>query len=241
MLAMNTQGTAPIDESGTVFYIGQHESQRTDPVSPDVLAQAQALGYDFVATPLTTPAFHWRVQSQVREYKRLTSHHTAPRYIPLPSLSPLTPADSTLGPQESNSALPAFISPWIDLGSRDPVIASISRQVLNIEVAYAAFCGMNNLILRGPSPDADVVQFARDLREALALGPYVHLHLLLPMIGDLEESYGELANLSDLATEDALDNEEALSDNLDPFYSWKNWNTIRGVCGYSQKLSIGML
>ena len=66
----------------------------------------------------------------------------------------LTPKSSTedtdLTAGEMTSHLIALVSPWIDLCSPDPLIYNISRQVIHLEIAYAAFCGITNVIVPGP-------------------------------------------------------------------------------------------
>lgn len=237
---MTTEPSHPPDDPGTIFYIGQHETLQIEPVTVNQLSQLQALGYDFLTTQITTSAFHSRVISQLKDYQRAIAQHSDPVSVTWPSLPSLTPADTTLEPGNSNSYLIGIVSPWIDLGSHDPIIAHISRQVLNVEVAYAAFCGINNLLVYGPSSARQNIQFARDVREALGLGPYLHLYILLPMTGELESDHGDLTHLSEMINEPDFDQEDEIPNNTDLYSSWDTWNTIRTMCSYSQKLSIGM-
>lgn len=220
----------PSSEPATIFYVGHHETDQTEAVSNDVLGQAQDLGYDFLTAAITTPAFQNRVIDLVRDYQSQPSDN-------LPLISPLTPSDSTLTPDESNATRIAVSSPWIDLASTDPVIAYVSRQVFNLEVAYAAFCGINNVIVRGPTEDGDAVQFARAVQEAIGLGPYLQLHLLMPMSVELESETPDGTYLGELAT---TNNEEMVElGGKDDYDVWERWDTIRTLCSYSQKLSLG--
>src|SRR5438034_11778787 len=111
--------------------------------------------YDMVTTPITTPHFHSRVLTLLsshlsklqpptfdRSRTLASSHNTSPLIIP-----PLSPGDSPLTPDESISHLVAVSSSWIDLCSPDPLIADVSRQVLMLEIAYAAFCGVSFAII----------------------------------------------------------------------------------------------
>lgn len=230
------------EDSITALYIGQHETSRATPVNQDLLSHAKWLGYDFLTLPITTAAFYSRVVAQLESYYQRTTQTEDKASTPLPQISPLTPADTTLDPRNNNHSLVGLVSPWIDLGSQDPAIAQLSRQILNIEVAYAAFCGVNNVIIYGPRSSSQTLQFARDVREALDLGPYLELHILLPMSGELEMDYGDLIHLSDLT--EASDVVEAIDVDVgdvyeDAYGSWNMWNTIRSVCDYSQKLTLG--
>lgn len=235
---MNIGGILAPEEPAAVFFIGQHEAQRPSPVSLDLLGQAQNLGYDFMTAPITTAVFHSRVIEHITDYYESLDQKSNSNGRPLPLISPLTPADTNLTPEDSNSSLVGIASPWIDLGSKDPVIAHVSRQIFNMEVAYAAFCGINNITVHGPLLDAEVVQFARAIHEGLGLGPYLQLHILLPMTGELEQDHGFDVHLSELArTSD--DNDVNELDPHEPFGVWDNWHTIRTTCNYSHKLSIG--
>lgn len=234
---MDVEASPPPHDPATIFFIGQHETQRDAAVSTELLGQAQSLGYDFITTPLTTASFHERVVSQLQSH--LSSEDGAGL---LPLISPLSPADTSLTPNPSNSALMGIVSPWIDLASPDPIIAHISRQVLGMEVAFAAFCGISNVILHGPVSDEGVTQYSRAIAEALGLGPYVQLHVLLPMTGELETDGGEAKHLSELARTEfdidvKFDGED--EDEQDAYRAWETWHTIRSVCNYSQKLSLG--
>lgn len=208
-------------------------------MSLDLLSQAQSLGYDFLATQITTAAFQSRILSLVSEHSKSLQESSNSDATPAPLISPFTPQDTTLVPEDSNTSLVAIVSPWIDLGSTDPIIAHISRQVFNLEVAYAAFCGVNNIVVYGPLPAADVLQYARAIQEGLGLGPYLQLHILLPMTGELETEFDGDMHLSDLARgPQNLEYEEEPEDDL--YGTWNAWNTIRALCSYSHKLSIGM-
>ncbi|KAK3686770.1 hypothetical protein LTR37_019485 [Vermiconidia calcicola] len=236
---MNIGGSLPPEEPPTIFYVGQHETARRSPVSLDLLSQAQSLGYDFLATQITTAAFQSRILSLVSEHSKSLQESSNSDATPAPLISPFTPQDTTLVPEDSNTSLVAIVSPWIDLGSTDPIIAHISRQVFNLEVAYAAFCGVNNIVVYGPLPAADVLQYARAIQEGLGLGPYLQLHILLPMTGELETEFDGDMHLSDLARgTQNLEYEEEPEDDL--YGTWNAWNTIRALCSYSHKLSIAL-
>ena len=237
---MEIEGNLPPDDPVTVFFIGQHETQRDRPVSLHDLGQAQSLGYDFVTTPLTTAAFHQRVVSQLEEH--LSKQHDSEELLPL--IAPLSPTDCTLTPNPSNTALMGVVSPWIDLASSDPIIAHVSRQVLSLEVAFAAFCGISNVIIQGPNGVDGATQYSRAIAEALGLGPYLQLHVLLPMAGELETDGGDFTHLSELARsnpKEVSDEDQDEEADGEPYQAWELWNTVRTMCNYSQKLSLGKI
>lgn len=235
---MEVGSSLPPHEPATVFYVGQHETDRSVPFSLDLQRQTQDLGYDFLTTRITNSIFHARVLGTLSKYRDVLATQDNPSSIPMPTVAPLTPADTILAPEDSNTSLIALVSAWIDLGSADPIIAAISRQVLNMEMAYAAFCGINNVMVAGPLAGSDALQFARAIQEALSLGPYLQLHVLMPVTGELEEEAGEDTHLSELASE--LDATVGAEDEEPELYgTWDTWHAIRTLCGYSPKLSIG--
>ena len=155
-----------------------------------------------LTSPVTTPIFHTRVLTLVSNY--ITELDRSPSTnLPVPTLPSLSPVDTTLAPGDTISHLLAVVSPWIDLCSPDPVIYGVSCQVLELEVAYAAFCGIGNIIL--PSPKLHhgklhgegVTKYAYAVQEALKIAQYIQLSIMLPMMGgheqDADDVEGSLA------------------------------------------------
>lgn len=209
-----------------------------------------------LTTPITTSHFHTRVLTLLASHmsaladgvnSSITSSTSLARDLPAPLVSPLTPLDTNLTPNESISQLLAVTSPWIDLASPDPLVADLSRQVFNLEVAYAAFCGIGNIIVQGPTghyghiTTARLSQYARAIKEALTLGPYLQLQILLPMIEVAEEENGEKSgNLAPFTREQYLEHEELQRKSKSDLYgTWDIWNIIRTTCKYHSRLSVG--
>lgn len=228
------------EEPAVMFWVGHHESHRQAQHAPGVLlGHAQNAGYDLLTCSVTTPQFQHRVLGKVREYIDNSSQGSAPEAVPLPLISPFTPDDTSLAPEESNSAIIAVTSPWIDLGSSDPLIAHVSRQVFNQEVAYAAFCGCNNVLVPGPQSTTGVLQFSRAVLEALGAGPYLTLHVLMPMYGERETDTDCDDHLAELARPQYAEEEQTEDETGDRYGSWDTWNEIRTFCDYHARLSIG--
>lgn len=237
---MDAANDLPPSEPIELWFIGQHETSRTAPNGPsEILRAAQDVGYDMLTTPISTPDFQSKVVAQVEEHVEKLSKSAAPASVPMPLISPFTPKDTKLTPDDSNSALIATVSSWIDLGSADPLIANISLQVFNLEIAYAAFCGIQHVMLNGPLPGSNVVQYSRAVSESLGMGPYIHLNVLLPMIGELEHESGDGTHLAELANEQDVTLPEEDDPSEDVFSSWDTWDTLRTVCNYDSRLSVG--
>lgn len=201
-----------------------------------------------LTSPITTPFFHSRVLTLISSHLSLvesTEDGQGSKFTPpAPIIPPLTPIDTPFTPGETVSQIIAYSSPWIDLCSTDPLISNISRQVLNIEVAYASFCGVGNIIVPGPrtsggSTDNDgLIQYARAVQEALTIGSYIQMAIHLPMYGQEEqkEMTGDLLPFARgyNSTEQAKPYKE-----VDLYENWDAWNLIRSVCKYNSRLSVG--
>lgn len=158
-----------------------------------------------LTTPITTPIFRARVLTLVSNHLEELDKHPD-KYIPVPIIPSFSPVDTSLAPSEIVSQLLAVASPWIDLSSPDPVIYNISRQVLELEVAYAAFCGIGNIILprprlhHGKLHGEGITQYAYAVQEALNIGQYIQLSVSLPMMDssedDEEDDYSSLPTLA---------------------------------------------
>lgn len=239
---MSGGGVYAPDEPSTIMYIGQHETQRKDAVTGDLLARAQSAGYDMLTAPVTTSHFQSRVLVTLEAHVHALNESSKPDSVPLPLVSPLMPVDTDLTPEASNSSLIAVTSPWIDLGSPDPLIAHISRQVFTLEVAYAAFCGVNNVLVHGPVSADGTTRYARAILEALGLGPYLQLHILLPMTGELEQDVSaDGTHLAELTREQYATpvNEDEDESEPEVYGSWEDWHAVRTMCNYSSRLTIG--
>lgn len=175
-----------------------------------------------------------------------TSHSEKDRTnpsLPDPIVPTLTEKDTTLGPSAHIGNALAYSSPWIDLGSANPFIASISRQVLNLEVAFANWCGVRSIIIPGPRRDEDgraIAQYARAIKETFDVANRVNIIIHLPMYREpgLEEKVALLT--PELLGQDFGDAKVAQSEEIDLFGAWDTWHTIRSVCDYAPRLYVGM-
>ena len=190
-----------------------------------------------LTAPITTSNFHERVLALFDSLDPDSA----------PTISALTMDDTDLTPDEMTSHLLALVSPWIDLCSPDPVIYNISRQVLHLEIAYAAFCGVTNVIVPGPKlhhgdiEGEGVVQYAYSVQEILNIGMFVQVHIRLHMIDD-PEAFGE--NMGDDLGSRARLKYVNLSTcdpkpKADVFGTWDAWNIIRSTCNYNARLFVG--
>ncbi|CAG8975197.1 hypothetical protein HYALB_00004258 [Hymenoscyphus albidus] len=245
---LSTSEESPTMEDFTpTFYIGHHESKRPVPVTDMVLRQAQDVGYDMLTSPITSPHFHSRVLTLISAYlSELSLAEPTSAAPPAPIIPPLDPVDTPLTPSDSLSQIIAYSSPWIDLCSPDPLISNISRQVLNIEIAYASFCGVGHIIIPGPrkyssaiEDNNGLIQYARAIQEALNIGSYIQIAIQIPMYGNVEVK-DMTGDLQPFAREEAALFKSQAKKEVELFETWDAWNVIRGVCKYSSGLSVAL-
>ncbi|KAL8850378.1 MAG: hypothetical protein Q9221_004698 [Calogaya cf. arnoldii] len=190
-------------ENLPVYWVGQHESRRQLPVSPQTVRKAKDCNFEFLTTPITTPLFHSRVLALLStQYSELKDGHLENH---CPAVSSLSATDAAITPSDTISQLIGIASPWVDLSSPDPIVYNVSRQVLALEISYAAFCGLGNVVLPGPklqygsAHGEGVVQYACAIQELLALNSYTQILIHLPMMyhpdQDGDDVEGSLSSL----------------------------------------------
>ncbi|KAI4161943.1 MAG: hypothetical protein LQ342_004391 [Letrouitia transgressa] len=235
--------TSP-DEYMPIFYVGQHESKRPLPVTDQVLRQAQDCNYDMLTSPITTPFFHSRVLALFSNHStNLTNcSSTDP---PNPTIPPLSPVDTPLPPTSAVNQIVGTVSPWIDLSSPDPLIYDISRQVLELEIAYAAFCGLSSVIVPGPklrygnAHGEGVAQYAHAIQDTLGIGNYTQILIKLSMMDhpDYEED-DMMGSLAPFARPEYI--EQGGKQEVDLLGTWDAWHVIRTICKYNARLFVAL-
>lgn len=196
-----------------------------------------------LTTPITNSHFHSRVLSLLSSHLSSSPSNNEPH----PVIPPLTAADTSLVPNGSIPQLVALSSSWIDLCSSDPCIASLSQQVLCMEIAYSSFCGFSNVMISGPNlfrgayRTSGLAQYARAVKETLDIGSYLQISISLTMVDDpdldMEEPVGSLASFAREEFADTGDEEQLTKADL--FGSWDAWHIIRTICNYSPRLFVG--
>ncbi|KAI1657408.1 Skb1 methyltransferase [Daldinia decipiens] len=232
------------NEIRPTFYIGQHDSTRLETLTDLQYGQVLNAGFSFVTTPITNENFHQRVVELVKASLSDARYNEKAGSILDPVVPPLTIEDTTLFPGTYTSGLVAYSSPWIDLCSPNHVISSISRQVLNLEVSYANFCGARSIIIPGPREDSvrigngqGIAQYARAIQEAFSIGTRVSIIIHIPMYREpsLEERVPLLSVLDSNADQTSVAGQE-----IDLFSSWDSWHIIRSVCDYDNRLFVAL-
>ncbi|KOS21765.1 Protein arginine N-methyltransferase skb1 [Escovopsis weberi] len=230
------------------FQFGYHDSKRDSPLDDLQYGYVLNQGFSFVTTPITNGHFRSRVFKLVsdhlkalREIGQEATSDLTPRLVD-PILLPLTPEDTSVFPSAAVNTYTACISPWIDLCSTNPVIANISRQVLNLEINYASFCGIRSIIITGPAQDASkgagnqgLAQYARAVQEGLAIGSSMTFLIHMPMYR--EPGAAQVETLSSLTE---LEPPAAPTADIDVLSSWDAWHHIRTICRYDMRLFVAL-
>jgi len=239
------EGFAPLRPT---FHLGQHDSKRVAPLTDLQYGHLLNLGFNFTTTSITNDHFRQRVFNLVEKHiasasaacAKVSSQGTSP--IADPILPPLTPDDTSLYPSPAVSTYTGFLSPWIDLSSPNPIIASISRQVLNLEINYANFCGVSRLLIPGPAKDASknggnrgLAQYSRAIKEALTVGSRITFVVHQPM-------YREPVSEDQRPTLASLDQDQAPAERrkFDLWSAWDSWDHVRSVCNYDMRLCVAL-
>lgn len=89
-------------------------------------------------------------------------------------------------------------------------------------MAYASFCGVNNIVVAGPRRRGSIAQYAQAVALVLTANPYIQFHIDLPLAED------EGAN-ADTGSHSHI---------YDLYATWDLWNTVRSVCKYNSRLSL---
>lgn len=195
-----------------------------------------------LTTPITSPLFHSRVLTLLSTYLiDLKEGNNSKAETPI--ISSLSPTDVAVTPGEVNSQLVSYASPWIDLSSPDPVVCHLSRQVLELEISYAGFCGLRIVVIPGPKMlygnayGEGVAQHAYAIHEALAIS---HMQILvqLPMMEPPDQDTGEVeGSLTPFTRAEYI--EEGVKPKHDLMGTWDAWQIIRTVCKYNLRLFVG--
>ncbi|KAG6029736.1 hypothetical protein E4U41_000291 [Claviceps citrina] len=236
------------------FHLGKHDSDRDTPLTDLQYGYLLNHGINFATTPVTNRHFKSRVFKLVSDHLSLletlavapTSTHTGSRADPI--IPPLTPDDTGLFPSRAVNTYTAYISTWIDLCSTNPLIASISRQVLNLEVNYANFCGVRSIIIAGPGRDASrdggnqaLAQYSRAVQEAMTIGSSLTFLIHMPtyrepLVGQAIETLASL----ELQTEQEQAATTEVSRKIDLFAAWETWHYVRSTCNYNLRLYVAL-
>lgn len=195
-----------------------------------------------LTAPITNQKYLSRVTNQISLHTTAPSGSSSDSRAPLPILAPLDASETLIVPGGTVPRLILTVHESIDLSSDDPIISDVSLQVLRQEIAYAAFCGANNVMIQGPkaeASDAGIKRYANAIREALSIGIYLNFIILLPMGVSLERP-GDVGAMADFERpEYCIERSLGESERQGPLENWDAWHIVRSMCNYHSKLFVG--
>ena len=127
------------------------------------------------------------------------------------------------------------------------MVADVSRQVLDLEVAYAAFCGITNIVVTSPAANnsnsntlpANATKFAHAIRHLLSLSPHVQINILVSLGFQCQGEQETRLDYSATTSSQRLDRANTTDQERSQLSSWRFWDTVRSVCRYKSRLSVG--
>lgn len=195
--------------------------------------------------PITTSTFKDKV-STLLQYRR---SHRGSREASVLLLPPFRSEDVLLTPETGPHTSLAISSFWIDVCSSDPLIAEISELVLLQELSFAAFCGVQHVLVRspcfqsGPQRTGQLERFSKVVQKALRIDSSFVISITVPAPHGAGEEILPLLNLGTLRSENQKNvrtiNDALHSENIEWEKPWRAWDEIRSFCQYNSRLAIG--
>ncbi|OAA63075.1 protein arginine N-methyltransferase HSL7 [Cordyceps fumosorosea ARSEF 2679] len=231
------------------FTFGYHDSTRDTPLNDLQYGYLLNQGFNFAVAPITNQSFRKRIFKLVEDHmNQLAKSKSESTTIVTaaqadPTIPPLTPEDTSLFPSQAVNTYTGCISPWIDLSSPNPIIASVSRQVLNLEINYASFCGLRIVMIPPPERDGSrgagnsgLAQYARAVQEALNIGANMSFAVQMPMYREpgIDGGVETLSRLNPVSQVPPVAHE------IDIFTTWDSWHNVRSACSYNLRLFLAL-
>ncbi|KAK9366456.1 PRMT5 arginine-N-methyltransferase-domain-containing protein [Lipomyces kononenkoae] len=215
---MSEASVDPDKRMSSLYYVGLQPDQSNieAAIDSDGVLSAVTDGYDVLSVPITNAHFRSGIS-------RISQPVSDPAIVP--PVAPPIYSDVNFAPNTTYAQhIFGMAAQWIELDSPDPRIAAVSAQVLKHELSFAYFCGLSYVIVPGPTRRNNVALYAESLNAALAAVPHINVivHLAMAETG-IEEPSG-----SDVQAP------------VDAMSIWDIWNSIRTICDYSSRLSVGL-
>ncbi|GAA5836114.1 hypothetical protein JCM9279_002199 [Rhodotorula babjevae] len=132
---------------------------------------------------------------------------------------------------EESGSLISFASDWLELDSPVEGIRFDSELALRQEISYASYLSITSIVLPPPKLENRecLADYARAINGALASSWHINISIRLPVA-----EYSE----AELAARPGTPAFQALTGDSDRNETWEMWNTLRGMCSYSPRLTL---
>ncbi|KAG8688974.1 methyltransferase protein [Ceratobasidium sp. 395] len=122
-----------------------------------------------------------------------------------------------------------FASDWLELDSLEEGVRFDSEIALRQELQFASYLGIVNVVLPAPRRNHQITSYARTISDCLAsssISAYINLAIRIPVC-DVPPEEGSGAK-------GVTGHEDELS------ATWEIWNTIKMICGPTQRISVAL-
>ncbi|GAA5855509.1 hypothetical protein JCM8547_007863 [Rhodosporidiobolus lusitaniae] len=132
---------------------------------------------------------------------------------------------------EEAGSLISFASDWLELDSPAEGIRFDAELALRQEIAYGSYLSITTIILPPPRLENRefLADYARAINGALASSWHINISIRMPIA-----EY----TAAELAARPGTPAFQALSGETDKCETWEMWNTLRGLCSYSPRLTL---
>ncbi|GAA6004774.1 protein arginine N-methyltransferase [Rhodotorula paludigena] len=133
---------------------------------------------------------------------------------------------------EESGSLISFASDWLELDSPVEGIRFDAELALRQEISYASYLSIATIVLPPPKLENRefLADYARAINGALASSWHINISIRLPIA---EYSAGELST-----ARPGTPAFNAAVGETDRCETWEMWNTLRGMCSYSPRLTL---
>ncbi|GAA5821276.1 hypothetical protein JCM11251_004548 [Rhodosporidiobolus azoricus] len=132
---------------------------------------------------------------------------------------------------EEAGSLISFASEWLELDSPVEGIRFDAELALRQEIAYASYLSITTIILPPPRLDNReyLADYARAINGALASSWHINISIRIPVA-----EY----TAAELSARPGTPAFQTLTGDTDKCETWEMWNTLRGMCSYSPRLTL---
>eukprot|EP00877_Chromochloris_zofingiensis_P008918 jgi/Chrzof1/427/Cz01g15150.t1 len=176
-------------------------------------------GFDFVVAPLVDPSYH---------RPALQKHDC-------PLVPPGTRTELMLTSAQWGGQIVGQTSDFINTDSLDPKTADVSCAALQQELSWAAFLGLQAVLVKAPQPPHKVIHFAQVVNQALGGLTHMAVWIQLPLTADVAPAQHTSADTNRAASVDDSHQQNATSNpsvsSAEEVYdSWDRWHEIITLC-----------
>ena len=142
----------------------------------------------------------------------------------------------------------------IEAFSSQTTLLILSPQALKQELVHASYLGIQTVILPAPRNRAHIADYARAINACLSgsgVSAYTHLAVRIPLyipsksnlgFGSPRSVTGGMSSpASNASFTSAQSTNATMISDADMNVTWEMWDTIRNLCGYSPRLTLGEL